>query len=119
MDVQNPALETLDEPWAQDAHETCEYYQVAMPGGKLFRDCPVERLAVRETRMRQANRFDTGPGRAFEPIGVATIRQDEDDIEVEVLIRYGIDHRLQIAAGSGYQDRRPAATGIDGARLQR
>jgi hypothetical protein len=67
VNVQDPAIEAVDEPRTQDAHEAREHQQFRLPFVELGGDRPVELLTRFVVAMFDACRIDSGVAGACQP----------------------------------------------------
>jgi len=96
VDIQDLALVVLDEPRAQNAHETGENQQVRRKLIKFRSNRAIEGFTIVEIAMLDAGGLDAGLPRAREAIRIGAIAEHQAKVEIDHAGIDLVDERLQV-----------------------
>ena len=111
MDVEHGVRKRVEQPRADQTHETGEADEADAALAQFLRQPRVEIVARGELAMADDERFDARVAGEVEPTGVGAVRDDDRDARVELAARDRGDQRLKIAAAAGDEHAEAALLG--------
>ena len=96
MDVQYAPFESIDEGCRQDAHESCEDYQLRLIAIETLDECRIIVCTFREILVPDTFSADSGFARTLQSVSARLVTEYDREIEIESTCGNFVDDGLQV-----------------------